>query len=71
MATYATFYLSRAQKFEVKTGTDHERNEVKLEIKTVFDNITIGVSTEQARELLAALQKEVVGEQPKEPDVPF
>lgn len=71
MSTYATFYLSRAQKFEVKTGTDRERNEVKIEIKTVFDNITIGLSTEQASQLVGALVKEVGGDEPKEPDVPF
>jgi hypothetical protein len=74
MSTYATFYLSRAQKFEVKTSTDQDRDEVKVEIKTGFDNITIGVSKDQANELKGALEKEMGGgKQEAEPDrdVPF
>jgi hypothetical protein len=71
MSTYATFYLSRAQKFEIKTSTDPERGETKIELKTGFDNITIGLSQEQTKQLVTALKKEVDGGPEADRDVPF
>lgn len=59
MSTYATYYLSKAQKFDVRTATDPGRGEVKIEIKTVFDNLTIAISQAQAKDLAAALQNEI------------
>jgi hypothetical protein len=75
MSTYATFYLSKAQKFDLKTKTDEQRDEIKIEIKTMFDNVTLGLSREQAKDLAAALQNEIspkgaVSDRLKD-DIPF
>lgn len=75
MSTYATFYLSKAQKFDVRTVTDPIRGEIKIEIKTVFDNISLGLSPEQAKDLAGALQNELAPKEAKDggskDDVPF
>lgn len=74
MSTYATFFLGRAQKFEVNTKTDDARDEIKIEIKTGFDNITIGITKAQTQELANKLALELGDTNraagPKD-DVPF
>lgn len=71
---YVTAYMSRAQKFETKAKTD-DRGEIKLEIKSSFDTVTLGLSRTQAREVVARLDAELLdtsnGAAPEPQDVPF
>ena len=63
---YFTAYMSRSQKFDTKAQTD-DRGEVKVELKTAFETVTIGLSKDQAEKVKNAISGQLLGD--REPPV--